>query len=60
MAMGRSPLPTRQYGQALVQALRSLDCQGAGGAGRLLVANAEAALAGAGLRKQGQGTRRFV
>ena len=57
---GPQPASPRQYGQALVQALRSLDVKVLVEPGRLLVANAGVLLSRVLLRKQGQGTRRFV
>ena len=57
---GPQPASPRQYGQALVQALRGLDVKVLVEPGRLLVANAGVLLSRVLLRKQGQGTRRFV
>ena len=57
---GPQPASPRQYGEALVQALRGLDVKVLVEPGRLLVANAGVLLSRVLLRKQGQGARRFV
>jgi diaminopimelate decarboxylase len=57
---GPEPASPRQYGEALVRALRGLDVKVLVEPGRLLVANAGVLLSRVLLRKQGQGARRFV
>jgi len=57
---GPQPASPREYGEALVRALRGLDIQVLVEPGRLLVANAGVLLSRVLLRKQGQGARRFV
>jgi diaminopimelate decarboxylase len=57
---GPEPASPRQYGEALVRALRGLDVKVLVEPGRLLVANAGVLLSRVLLRKQGQGTRKFV
>ncbi|HEY4729763.1 MAG TPA: diaminopimelate decarboxylase [Myxococcales bacterium] len=57
---GPQPASPRQFGEALVQALRGLDVKVLVEPGRLLVANAGVLLSRVLLRKQGQGARRFV
>jgi diaminopimelate decarboxylase len=57
---GPQPASPRQYGKALVRALRGLDVKVLVEPGRLLVANAGVLLSRVLLRKQGQGARRFV
>jgi len=57
---GPQPASPRQYGEALVRALRGLDVKVLVEPGRLLVANAGVLLSRVLLRKQGQGARRFV
>jgi diaminopimelate decarboxylase len=57
---GPEPPSPRQYGEALVSALEGLDVKVLVEPGRLLVANAGVLLARVLLRKQGQGTRKFV
>jgi diaminopimelate decarboxylase len=57
---GEEPASPQQYGEALVRALRGLDVKVLVEPGRLLVANAGVLLSRVLLRKQGQGTRRFV
>ena len=57
---GASPASPQQYGDALVRALAGLDVKVLVEPGRLLVANAGVLLSRVLLRKQGQGTRRFV
>ena len=54
------PASPRQYGEALVRALRGMDVQVLVEPGRLLVANAGVLLSRVLLRKQGHGARRFV
>jgi len=57
---GPQPASPRQYGEALVRALRGLDVKVLVEPGRLLVANAGVLLSRVLLRKLGQGARRFV
>jgi diaminopimelate decarboxylase len=57
---GPQPASPRQYGEALVRALRGLDVKVLVEPGRLLVANAGVLLSRVLLRKQGHGARRFV
>ena len=57
---GPEPASPRQYGEALVRALRGLDVTVLVEPGRLLVANAGVLLSRVLLRKQGHGARRFV
>jgi diaminopimelate decarboxylase len=57
---GREPATPREYGEALVDALRGLDVQVLVEPGRLLVANAGVLLSRVILRKEGQRGRRFV
>jgi diaminopimelate decarboxylase len=57
---GPEPPSPREYGEALVAALRGLDAQVLVEPGRLLVANAGVLLSRVILRKEGQRGRRFV
>jgi diaminopimelate decarboxylase len=57
---GPEPPTPREYGEALVAALRGLDVQVLVEPGRLLVANAGVLLSRVILRKEGQRGRRFV
>jgi len=57
---GPEPASPRDYGRALVTALRGLDVKVLLEPGRLLVANAGVLLSRVLLRKRGQGARRFV
>jgi diaminopimelate decarboxylase len=57
---GPDPASPREYGEALVGALRGVDVKVLVEPGRLLVANAGVLLTRVLLRKQGQGSRRFV
>jgi diaminopimelate decarboxylase len=57
---GQDPASPRQYGEALVAALKGLDVKVLVEPGRLLVANAGVLLSRVLLRKQGQGARKFV
>jgi diaminopimelate decarboxylase len=57
---GPEPASPREYGEALVEALRGLKVQVLVEPGRLLVANAGVLLSRVILRKQGQRGRRFV
>jgi diaminopimelate decarboxylase len=57
---GPEPATPREYGEALVNALRGLDVQVLVEPGRLLVANAGVLLSRVILRKEGQAGRKFV
>jgi diaminopimelate decarboxylase len=57
---GQEPASPRQYGEALVSALKGLDVKVLVEPGRLLVANAGVLLSRVLLRKQGHGSRKFV
>lgn len=57
---GPEPASPREYGEALVDALRGLDVQVLVEPGRLLVANAGVLLSRVILRKEGQRGRKFV
>lgn len=57
---GPEPPSPREYGEALVRALRGVDVKVLVEPGRVLVANAGVLLTRVLLRKQGHGSRRFV